>query len=161
AAQGMTAEDSIRTEHQSQAAGQVSVANAITSLRLCSTLDWTQHFENVSLIEQVLQRDPAGVYGRMDFLSRDRYRQAVEELAEATGHAAAPLGPARVGEGRQGAGAKAARGRGAHGGYHLVGEGRRRLQTGVAYRPPLTGRARPFNLAHPNSFYLGSIGLGV
>src|SRR5213594_2491545 len=40
AAQGMTAEDSIRTEHQRQAAGQVSVANAITSLRLCSTLDW-------------------------------------------------------------------------------------------------------------------------
>src|SRR3989449_3918342 len=33
AAQGMTAEDSIRTEHQRQAAGQVSVANAITSLR--------------------------------------------------------------------------------------------------------------------------------
>src|SRR2546422_9464830 len=61
AAQGMTAEDSIRTEHQRQAAGQVSVANAITSLRLCSTLDWTQYFENVSLIEQVLQRDPAGV----------------------------------------------------------------------------------------------------
>ena len=50
-------------------------------------LDWTQYFENVSLIEQVLQRDPAGVYGRMDFLSRDRYRQAVEELAEPTGEA--------------------------------------------------------------------------
>ena len=34
--------------------------------------------ERVSLVEQVLQRDPSGVYGRMDFLSRDRYRQAVE-----------------------------------------------------------------------------------
>ena len=34
AAQGMTAEDSIRTEHQAQAMGQVSVGNAITSLRL-------------------------------------------------------------------------------------------------------------------------------
>src|SRR2546430_17007408 len=76
AAQGMTAEDSIRTEHQRQAAGQVSVANAITSLRLCSTLDWMRYFENVSLTEQALQRDPAGVYGSMDFLSRDRHRQA-------------------------------------------------------------------------------------
>src|SRR5678815_2815383 len=81
AAQHMTSEDAIRTEHQGQAAAQVSVANVITSLRLCSTLDWSQYFESVSLVERVLQQDPAGRYGGMDFLSRDRYRQAVEELA--------------------------------------------------------------------------------
>ena len=63
------------------------MANAITSLRLCSTLDWTHFFERVSLIEQVLQRDPAGVYADMDFASRDRYRHAVEELAEPIGEA--------------------------------------------------------------------------
>ncbi|HSE66480.1 MAG TPA: hypothetical protein VLB12_05820, partial [Gemmatimonadales bacterium] len=85
--EGTTAEEVIRTEHQNQATAQVSVANAITSLRLCSTLDWSQYFETVSLVEQVLQRDPSGVYGRMDFLSRDRYRQAVEELAEPSGEA--------------------------------------------------------------------------
>ena len=81
ASQNTTAEDAIRGEHQRQAAAQVSVANAITSLRLCSVLDWRQYFESVSLIEQVLQRDPAGAYSRMDFLSRDRLRQAVEEIA--------------------------------------------------------------------------------
>src|SRR5207237_6450232 len=72
AAQGMPAGGPRRREHQRQAAGQVSVANAITSLRLCSTLDWMQYFENVSLIEQVLQRDPAGDCGGMDVLSRAR-----------------------------------------------------------------------------------------
>ncbi len=66
---------------------QVSVANAITSLRLCATLDWQDFFESVSLVEQVLQRDPAGAYARMDFLSRDQQRQAVEQLAEPTGEA--------------------------------------------------------------------------
>ena len=71
-AQQTAAEEAIRSEHQRQAAAQVSVANVITSLRLCSTLDWSQYFESVSLVEHVLQRDPAGVYGRMDFLSRDR-----------------------------------------------------------------------------------------
>ena len=40
AAQGTTVEDVIRGEHQRQAADQVSMANAITSLRLCATLDW-------------------------------------------------------------------------------------------------------------------------
>ena len=33
----------------------------------------------------VLQRDPAGAYGRMDFLSRDAQRRAVEELATPSG----------------------------------------------------------------------------
>jgi cyclic beta-1,2-glucan synthetase len=83
----MTAEDAIRTEHQRQAAAQVSVANVLTSLRLCSTLNWSDYFESVSLVEQALRRDPAGVYGAMDFLSRDRQRQAVEELAAPTGEA--------------------------------------------------------------------------
>ena len=72
AARHTTAEDAIRDEHQRQGMAQVSVANAITSLRLCATLDWQEYVESVSLVEQVLQRDPAGAYGRMDFLSRDR-----------------------------------------------------------------------------------------
>ena len=39
-AQGITAEDAIHAEHQREATGQVSVANTVTSLRLCSTIDW-------------------------------------------------------------------------------------------------------------------------
>src|SRR5206468_1846848 len=80
-AQKQEYEDAIRSEHQRQAASQVSVANAITSLRLCATLDWSRYFEDVSLVERALQLDPSGTYKSMDFLSRDRYRQAVEELS--------------------------------------------------------------------------------
>nr|MDQ3070995.1 hypothetical protein [Acidobacteriota bacterium] len=50
-----TAEEAIRAEHQRQGIAQVSVANAITSLRLCATLDWQQYVESVSLVEQVLK----------------------------------------------------------------------------------------------------------
>ena len=85
AARGQTIEDAIRAEGQHQAAEQAGMANLIGSLRLISTFDWSEFFESVSLVEQVLQRDPAGVYGRMDFRSRDRYRHAVEELAVPTG----------------------------------------------------------------------------
>ena len=60
------------------------MANLIGSLRLVSSFDWSEFFESVSLVEQVLQRDPAAVYARMDFVSRDRYRHAVEEMAEPT-----------------------------------------------------------------------------
>jgi cyclic beta-1,2-glucan synthetase len=161
AAHGMTAEDSIRMEHQSQAAGQVSVSNAITSLRLCASLDWAQYFESVSLIEQVLQRDPAGVYGKMDFQSRDRYRQSVEELAEPTGEAQLRVALRCVESARQAAELKSADDRAAHVGYHLIGKGRRDLETDVEYQPRFAIRAWRFIFAHATGFYLTSIGLGV
>ena len=83
----------------------MSVANAITSLRLCSAIDWRQYVESVSLVEQVLQRDPAGAYGRMDFLSRDRQRQAVEELAAPSGDAQVRVALRAVESARQAAAA--------------------------------------------------------
>ena len=157
AALGLSAEDAIRAEHQGQATAQVSAGNAITSLRLCSTLDWTRYFEEVSLVEQVLQRDPSGVYPRMDFLSRDRYRHAVEELADATGEAQIRVALRSVESARQAA--ESGGGRAGHVGYHLIGRGRRGLETDVAYRPRAVARLRRFVFAHATPVYLGSIGL--
>ena len=156
----VTSEDAIRSEHQRQAAAQVSVANVITSLRLCSTLDWSKYFEAVSLVERVLQRDPAGVHARMDFLSRDRYRQAVEELADATGEAQVRVALRAVESARQAAEGEGPAARAAHVGYHLIGRGRRELEADVAFRPGL-GRALSGASAVPSDhrFYLGSIAL--
>ncbi len=158
-AQHTTSEEAIRGEHQRQAASQVSVANVITSLRLCSALDWSQYFEAVSLIERVLQRDPAGAYGSMDFLSRDRYRQAVEELSEPTGEAQLRVVLRAVESARQAAESGQPGDRAAHVGHHLIGKGRPDLETDLAYRPRLRRRVRRFAFAHATAFYLGSIGL--
>ena len=35
----------------------------------------------MSVVEQILREDPAGVYARMDFATRDRYRHAIEQIA--------------------------------------------------------------------------------
>ena len=153
---GLSLEDAIRTEHQRQATGQVSVANAITSLRLCSTLDWTHFVERVSLIEQVLQRDPAGVYAAMDFASRDRYRHAVEELAEPNGEAQMRVALRSVESARQAA-EKDPADRAAHVGYHLIGKGRRDLETDVAYHPRLSERVRRAVFQQATLAYLGTI----
>ena len=61
------------------------VANCILSLRRLNSQDWNRFFEGVSLVQQILSKDPAGIYARMDFASRDRYRGVVEMLAHATG----------------------------------------------------------------------------
>src|SRR5829696_9688804 len=80
--QGTSVEQTIHTEHQRQAGAQVTVGNIITSMRLLSTLDWNDFFEKVSLIEPLLGKDPAGVYSRMAFASRDRYRHVVERISK-------------------------------------------------------------------------------
>ena len=92
--------------------------------------------ERVSLVEQILRRDPAAVYTRMDFQSRDRYRQAVEELAEPTGEAQVRVALRAVESARAGGGAEGDRAtRTAHVGYHLIGPGRLGLEIDVAYHP--------------------------
>ncbi len=72
--------------HQQQAADQVSVANAITSVRFMDGFEWREFFEDASLVEHILREDPAGVYARMDFVSRDRYRHAIEGIARRCEH---------------------------------------------------------------------------
>ncbi len=138
AAQNMTSEDAIRREHQRQAAAQVSVANVITSLRLCTTPDWSQYFEPVSAVERLLRRDPAGAYANLDFLSRDRYRQAAEGLAEPTGEAQLRVALRAIERARLGA--ENGSDRAAHIGYHLIGKSRGNLETEIAHCPRLSKR---------------------
>lgn len=79
---GLTIEQLVQTETQKQASGQVSISNSIGSLRLLGAVDWCSSVETMSSVEQVLQSDPAAVYGGMDFPTRDRYRHAVEKVAK-------------------------------------------------------------------------------
>ena len=83
AAQGTTAEETVRLEHQRQASMNVTVRNVITSMRLISWFDWAQFVESVSLVDEVLRAESA--FGEMDFATRDRYRHAIEELARGSG----------------------------------------------------------------------------
>lgn len=66
---------------------QDRVAAGVNSLRTFATHDWEQFFESVSRVEDILRRrDPAGVYGEMDFQTRDRYRKVVERVGRRSGH---------------------------------------------------------------------------
>src|SRR6266542_6968529 len=81
---GLSIEKMVHEEHHRQAAAHVTVGNIITSMRLLSTLDWKDFFETVSLIDPELAKDPAGVYSKMDFATRDRYRHVIERISKRT-----------------------------------------------------------------------------
>ncbi|HEY7839115.1 MAG TPA: glucoamylase family protein [Terriglobales bacterium] len=159
-----TPEEMIRGEHQCQGTTQASVANAITSLRLCATLDWQSYVEGVSLVEQVLRGDPSGFYAKMDFLSRDRQRQAVEELAPASGEAQTTVARQAIAN-AQAAWLQAGGDRAAHVGYHLLGPGRPALEIAlegvVGYHAGRRPRLRRWGLAHAPALYFGVLGVAM
>ena len=133
------AEDIVRAEHQRQAASQASVANAITSLRLCTTIDWRQYVESVSLVDNVLRRDPAGIYAQMDFLSRDRQRRVVESLAPTSGTEQVDVALAAIELARHALVDHAAGDRETHVGYYLVDHGRTPLEAALLGARELAG----------------------
>ncbi len=154
-----TAEETIRGEHQRQGVAQVSVANAVTSLRLCATLDWQEYVEAVSLVEHVLQRDPAGAYGRMDFLSRDQQRRAVEALAMPSGDGQVRVALKAIESARQAAADGSIADRAAHVGYHLVDRGRPDLEADLGYRPGVATGTRRVLLRHASGLYLAAMAI--
>ena len=158
AARGDSVEDAIQSEGRHQAAEQATMANLVGSLRLISTFDWSEFFESVSLVEQVLQRDPAGVYGRMDFRSRDRYRHALEALAQPTGDDQLRVALKCVEVARL-AGAQTPEARATHVGYHLIGRGRRALERSIAWGPRPAERVRRFFFRYATATYLGTIAI--
>jgi cellobiose phosphorylase len=127
----------VQVESQQQAMAQVSVGNSIGSLRSLATVDWRDFVEHASLVETRLCEDPACIYPAMDFVSRDRYRHAVERLARAShldevdvarivldACGAASHGPAR------------------HVGYHLIGAGLPELEVQLGTRRGLGAHCR-------------------
>ena len=153
-AQGTSIEQIIHLEHQRQAAAQVTVGNIITSMRLLSTLDWNDFFEKVSLIEPLLGKDPAGVYSKMEFASRDRYRHVIERISKRTRTNELEIAQAAIDLAAQAdENSRAQR----HVGYYLIDRGLAALETKFGYKPPATDRFRRVLLRHCVATYLGTL----
>ena len=159
ARQGWNLIELVRQEHQRQAANQVSIGNVITSMRLIASLDWITFFEETNHAEQVLRQDPAGIYPRMHFSSRDQYRHVVEELAKRTKRSDVEIAETAVDCARAARAADEDVARRGHVGFWLVDAGRHQLELQIAYRPPLHHVIRHKMLRWPHLTYFGLLGL--
>ncbi len=138
AMQGTSIDEVVEHAQQRQGASNVTVRNVITSMRLISDIDWTELFENVSLVDECLRGGSA--FGEMDFATRNLYRSAIEQLSR--GCALSELDvAARALEASRKMAATASDA--AHAertgdpGYHLIAEGRLDLEAAIGFKPPL------------------------
>ncbi|MFA6478397.1 MAG: glucoamylase family protein [Victivallaceae bacterium] len=125
---GLTIELLVRSEIQQQAADQVSMSNSIGSLRFLGAMDWREFVETMSMVKQILDEDPADVYGKMDFASRDRYRHVVEKIAKSSSRSEIEVARQAIHLAQEAAARKGGDDRTAHVGFYLIDEGLTRLE---------------------------------
>jgi cyclic beta-1,2-glucan synthetase len=155
--QGLTREQLQRADNQNTAADQVSIGNSIGSLRFLSAMDWREFVEDMSIVEQTLLNDPAGVYASMDVVTRDRYRKCVEGISRQSGLTEKAVAHAAIQLATEAASREGLAGRTAHVGFYLIDKGQPLLERMVrvrwSLRRTLTRTIRRF----PSVCYLSCI----
>ncbi|MBN2840817.1 MAG: hypothetical protein JXP37_07690, partial [Coriobacteriia bacterium] len=129
--------------------------NAITSIRFLDALEWRDFFERVSLVDHILREDPAGVYPRMEFASRDRYRHTLEGLALRSVHDEIEIAEAVISHCLEAQSADPADALRAHVGYYLISGGRYAFERSVGYEPHLRERLHRGPLAARGLIFWG------
>ncbi|MDB5764800.1 MAG: ndvB [Herminiimonas sp.] len=154
---GQTIEHLVQFENQQQAADQVSISNSIGSLRFLSAMDWREFVETMSVVEHTLRMDPADVYTRMDFATRDRYRHVVEKIARHSRLSEVEVADNAIRLAGANARQAGAQERSAHVGYYLIGNGLPELERSAAFQLPVPQALQRAGRGAPLAVYLGSI----
>lgn len=146
----------IHREQIDKSVEQVSFSSAVISLITLSQLSWQGIFEATSAVDQILAKDPDGIYLHMDFATRDRYRQALEEIskhssASETQVARLVLEKAELGK----------RNVERHVGYYLVDNGKSAVEKQVDYCPCFIRRIYRYIFKHSTPIYLGAVGIPI
>ncbi len=149
---GKSLMDVVRAQHTREASETVSTSNAFGSLRALARLDFKVLFEEVSLVEAELRKDPAGTYPLSDFQTRDRSRRAVERTARYSGVEETEVARRAVGLARESTDPRTA-----HVAHYLVSDGLRQLEAVTKARIPAGTRVLRAACRHATPVYLGII----
>jgi cellobiose phosphorylase len=151
--QGQTIERQVHLDSQQQAINHIAISNSIGSLRLLATIDWKNFVEAMSRVESILRGDPAGVYPKMDFTTRDTYRHVIEKIARqarATEESVAAQAVALAARSERGT-------RTAHIGDYLIDRRRPALEHAIGLRRTIKNALNLTVKRAPLLFYLGSL----
>jgi len=148
----------VQAENQRQAADQVSISNSIGSLRVLGAMDWQEFVETLSVVEQTLLQDPCGVYGGMDFATRDAYRHAAEAIARHGTLSEGEVARQAVALARASASVDPAA-RAGHVGFYLVDQGLPQLEALASVSHAFGASLCRVAASRPLAIYLGAIAL--
>ena len=155
--QGLSIEQLVHLESQNQAADQVSVSHTINSLRFLGALDWREFVEDMSQVDKTLRLDPSGVYGKMDFFTRDRYRHTVEAMSRHSRLPELEVAQKAIQLAEGSAREKGTQDRAAHVGFYLIDKGLPVLERAAEMRHPWPTAVERGIHRFPLAFYAGGV----
>ena len=79
---GTTVSDIIKKEHFEIAIQKVLIGNSITSIKEIQRINFLEIFEKINGVEEILKKDPANIYTKMDYKTKDYYRNAIRLLSK-------------------------------------------------------------------------------
>lgn len=142
---GTTIDEVVKKEHFDIALKRVSMANAITSIKEISRINFQDIFEKINGVEEILRKDPAGFYEKMDYKTKEYYRNSIKEISKKTKMSEiyiarsvlelcenVPLGTFPSGTSVP---FETSVPNGTHVGYYLIGEGLTELYKKIEYIP--------------------------
>ena len=150
----LSIDDIVQGEHAAQVAANQTVRNIITSMRTISAHDWRLFFESVSLVEDALHTLP--VYAGLDFLTRDRYRKIIQQMALKARHSERDIANAIVRKIRllqSSTEQSEVDERMFDPGYYLLGQGRSELEAELGYIPSLPQQMRRHYVIRAGFYY--------
>ncbi len=156
---GLKIEQLVQSENQQQAADQVSISNSIGSLRFLGAMNWRKFVETMSVVEQKLKEDPGGVYGQMDFATRDHYRHVVERVAKFSLLTEREVARKAIQLAHEAALIQGSDDRAAHVGFYLIGSGLGELERTTQVRLSVLEIVRRAGGRFPLLIYAGAIAL--
>ena len=81
---GITVSDAIQKEHFATAIRKITMGNCITSIKTIQRINFLDIFEKINGVEGILSNDPAGVYDKMEYKTKEYYRNTIKEIAQKT-----------------------------------------------------------------------------
>ncbi|RPH48276.1 MAG: cyclic beta 1-2 glucan synthetase, partial [Desulfobacteraceae bacterium] len=153
----LTIDQLVQSENHQQAADQLSISNSIGSLRFLSAMDWRQFVDTMSAVEQALREDPAGIYDKMDFTTRDQYRHIIEDVAKNSKLSEWDVAREVIALARQIAAGNNGSDRTAHVGFYLIEKGLTELEARAGVRSTVMNMLRRTGCRFPLQLYLGTI----
>lgn len=159
--QGLSIEQLVHQESQSQAFNQISVSYSIGSLRFLTAMDWKEFVETLSVVEEALRTDPSGIYRKMDFVTRDNYRHSVEKIAKHGKFTESQVALKAVQLASENARNHGRADRTAHVGFYLIGKGLSTLERTADFKPPWNTTLEKGIHRFPFLFFAGGVGLLV
>lgn len=156
---GLTGDELVNAENQKQAADQVSMSNSIGSLRILASIDWKQFVEQQSAVEKLLLQDNDGIYGKMDFDTRDQYRHVVERIARKSKKSEAEIARIAIELMWENADNAKEDPRMAHVGFYLVGPGLKLTEQRAGIHFSVAEKLQRYCITHALFCYLSGIAL--